>query len=204
MPKNAWIQDRKRDYYYKKAKQEKYRSRASYKLFQAIKKYGFIEHGDVVVDLGAAPGGWIQAARKTVGNKGFVLGVDLRPIEPFTQPYVRTIICDITDREALKQILEMLPRKADAVISDAAPNISGIWEVDHARQMELSQQALEIAKEILKPSGSFFVKVFQGDMLSDFIQKVKQNFVNVVLVKPEASRAKSAEIFILGRSLKNQ
>ena len=204
MPKNAWVQDRKRDYYYKKAKQEKYRSRASYKLFQAIKKYGFIEHGDVVVDLGAAPGGWIQAARKTVGNKGFVLGVDLKPIEPFTQSYVRTIICDITDREALKQILEMLPRKADAVISDAAPNISGIWEVDHARQMELSQQALEIAKEILKPSGSFFVKVFQGDMLSDFIQKVKQNFVNVVLVKPEASRAKSAEIFILGRSLKNQ
>ena len=204
MPKNAWVQDRKRDYYYKKAKQEKYRSRASYKLFQAIKKYGFIEHGDVVVDLGAAPGGWIQAARKTVGNKGFVLGIDLKPIEPFTQSYVRTIICDITDREALKQILEMLPRKADAVISDAAPNISGIWEVDHARQMELSQQALEIAKEILKPSGSFFVKVFQGDMLSDFIQKVKQNFVNVVLVKPEASRAKSAEIFILGRSLKNQ
>jgi 23S rRNA (uridine2552-2'-O)-methyltransferase len=204
LPKNAWIQDRKRDYYYKKAKQEKYRSRASYKLFQAIKKYGFIEHGDVVVDLGAAPGGWIQAARKTVGNKGFVLGVDLKPIEPFTQSYVRTIICDITDREALKQILEMLPRKADAVISDAAPNISGIWEVDHARQMELSQQALEIAKEVLKPSGSFFVKVFQGDMLSDFIQKMKQNFVNVVLVKPEASRAKSAEIFILGRSLKNQ
>ena len=204
MPKNAWIQDRKRDYYYKKAKQEKYRSRASYKLFQAIKKYGFIEHGDVVVDLGAAPGGWIQAARKTVGNKGFVLGVDLKPIEPFTQSYVRTIICDITDREVTKQILEMLPRKADAVISDAAPNISGIWEVDHARQMELSQQALEIAKEILKPSGSFFVKVFQGDMLSDFIQKVKQNFVNVVLVKPEASRAKSAEIFVLGRSLKNQ
>jgi 23S rRNA (uridine2552-2'-O)-methyltransferase len=204
LPKNAWIQDRKRDYYYKKAKQEKYRSRASYKLFQAIKKYGFIEHGDVVVDLGAAPGGWIQAARKTVGNKGFVLGVDLKPIEPFTQSYVRTIICDITDREALKQILEMLPRKADAVISDASPNISGIWEVDHARQMELSQQALEIAKEILKPSGSFFVKVFQGDMLSDFIQKVKQNFVNVVLVKPEASRPKSAEIFILGRSLKNQ
>jgi len=204
LPKNAWIQDRKRDYYYKKAKQEKYRSRASYKLFQAIKKYGFIEHGDVVVDLGAAPGGWIQAARKTVGNKGFVLGVDLKLIEPFTQSYVRTIICDITDREALKQILEMLPRKADAVISDAAPNISGIWEVDHARQMELSQQALEIAKEVLKPSGSFFVKVFQGDMLSDFIQKVKQNFVNVVLVKPEASRAKSAEIFILGRNLKNQ
>lgn len=204
MPKNAWVQDRKRDYYYKKAKQEKYRSRAAYKLFQTIKKYGFIEYGDVVVDLGAAPGGWIQAARKTVGNKGFVLGIDLKPIEPFTQPYVRTMICDITDEETVTQILEMLPRKADAVISDAAPNISGIWEVDHARQMDLAQKALEIAKEVLKPSGSFFVKVFQGDMLNDFLQKVKQNFVNVVIVKPEASRSKSAELFILGRSLKNQ
>jgi 23S rRNA (uridine2552-2'-O)-methyltransferase len=204
LPKNAWVQDRKRDYYYKKAKQEKYRSRAAYKLFQTIKKYGFIEYGDVVVDLGAAPGGWIQAARKTVGNKGFVLGIDLKPIEPFTQPYVRTMICDITDEETVTQILEMLPRKADAVISDAAPNISGIWEVDHARQMDLAQKALEIAKEVLKPSGSFFVKVFQGDMLNDFLQKVKQNFVNVVIVKPEASRSKSAELFILGRSLKNQ
>jgi 23S rRNA (uridine2552-2'-O)-methyltransferase len=204
LPKNAWVQDRKRDYYYKKAKQEKYRSRAAYKLFQTIKKYGFIEYGDVVVDLGAAPGGWIQAARKTVGNKGFVLGIDLKPIEPFTQPYVRTMICDITDEETVTQILEMLPRKADAVISDAAPNISGIWEVDHARQMDLAQKALEIAKEALKPSGSFFVKVFQGDMLNDFLQKVKQNFVNVVIVKPEASRSKSAELFILGRSLKNQ
>jgi 23S rRNA (uridine2552-2'-O)-methyltransferase len=204
LPKNAWVQDRKRDYYYKKAKQEKYRSRAAYKLFQTIKKYGFIEYGDVVVDLGAAPGGWIQAARKTVGNKGFVLGIDLKPIEPFTQPYVRTMICDITDKETVTQILEMLPRKADTVISDAAPNISGIWEVDHARQMDLAQKALEIAKEVLKPSGSFFVKVFQGDMLNDFLQKVKQNFVNVVIVKPEASRSKSAELFILGRSLKNQ
>ena len=204
MPKNAWVQDRKRDYYYKKAKQEKYRSRATYKLFQTIKKYGFIEYGDVVVDLGAAPGGWIQAARKTVGNKGFVLGVDIKPIEPFTQPYVRTIICDITDEQAATQILEMLPRKADAVISDAAPNISGIWEVDHARQMDLAQKALEIAKEVLRPSGSFFVKVFQGEMLNDFLQKVKHNFVNVAIVKPEASRSKSAELFILGRSLKNQ
>ena len=204
MPKSAWIQDRKRDYYYKKAKQENYRSRAAYKLFQTIEKYGFIEHGDVVVDLGAAPGGWIQAARKTVGNRGFVLGVDLKAIEPFTQPYVRTIMCDITDRETVAQILELLPRKADAVISDAAPNISGIWEVDHARQMDLAQQALEIAKEVLIPSGSFFVKVFQGEMFSDFLQKMKRNFVNVVIVKPQASRAKSAELFILGRGLKNQ
>lgn len=203
MPK-AWIQDRKRDYYYKKAKLEKYRSRAAYKLFEAIGKYHFIEYGDVVVDLGAAPGGWIQAARKTVGNKGFVLGVDLKHIEPFPQLYVRTIVCDITEEEAVQQILEMLPRKADAVISDASSNISGIWEVDHARQIDLSQRALEIALEILRPSGNFFVKVFQGDMLDDFVHKVKQCFETVIVVKPKASRAKSSEIFILGTCLKKQ
>jgi 23S rRNA (uridine2552-2'-O)-methyltransferase len=201
LPK-AWIQERKRDYYYKKAKLEKYRSRAAYKLFQAAKKYHFIRFGDVVVDLGAAPGGWIQAARKTVGNKGFVLGVDLRNIEPFPQHYVRTIICDITDQEAAQQILEMLPRKADAVISDASPNISGIWEVDHARQIDLAQHSLKIALETLRPNGNFFTKVFQGDMLDDFTRKVKQHFEKVLVIKPEASKARSSEMFILGFSLK--
>ncbi len=200
MPK-AYIQDRKRDYYYQKAKKELYRSRASYKLFQAIKKYHLIELGDVVVDLGAAPGGWIQAARKTVGNKGFVLGVDLKRIEPFPQDYVRTIICDITEQDAVQQILEMLPRKADAVISDASPNISGIWELDHARQIDLAQQALQIALETLRPGGNFFVKVFQGDMLDDYTHKVKQHFETVLVIKPKASRAKSSEMFILGRRL---
>jgi len=203
LPK-AFIQDRKRDYYYKKAKQEMYRSRAAYKLTEAIKRYHFIEFGDVVLDLGAAPGGWMQSARRAVGNRGFILGVDLKSIEPFPQPYVRTIICDITEPEAVQQILEMLPREADAVISDASPNISGIWEVDHARQIDLSQQTLEIALQTLKPSGNFFVKVFQGDMLNDFIQKVKQHFETVILVKPKASRPKSAEIFLLARCLKRQ
>jgi 23S rRNA (uridine2552-2'-O)-methyltransferase len=201
LPK-AWIQDRKRDYYYQKAKQEKYRSRAAYKLFQAIKKYHFIEFGDVVVDLGAAPGGWIQAARKTAGKRGFVLGVDLKHIEPFPQEYVRTIICDITMQNAVQQIMEMLPRKADAVISDASQNISGVWEVDHARQIDLAQQALEIALETLRSGGNFFVKVFQGDMLDNYTHEVKQHFEKVLVIKPKASRAKSSEMFILGRCLK--
>ena len=201
MPK-AWIQDRKRDYYYKKAKQEMYRSRAAYKLFQAIKKYEFIKYGDVVIDLGAAPGGWIQAARKTVGNKGFVLGVDLKQIEPFTQNYVRTIICDMTEEDAVQQILELLPRKADVLVSDASPNISGIWEVDHARQIDLAQKALCIASETLRPGGNFFVKVFQGDLLDDFVEKVKQHFTLVRVIKPHASRAKSSEMFVLATNFK--
>ena len=201
MPK-AWIQDRKRDYYYKKAKQEMYRSRAAYKLFQAIKKYEFVKRGDVVIDLGAAPGGWIQAARKTVGTKGFVLALDLKPIEPFTQQYVRTIICDMTEDDAIQQILELLPRKADVVISDASPSISGIWEVDHARQLDLAQKALHIASETLRPEGNLFVKVFQGDLLDDFVEKVKLQFRLVRVIKPHASRAKSSEMFVLATNFK--
>ncbi len=202
MPK-TWIQQRKKDYYYRKAKEEKYRSRAAYKLLQAAEKYHFIKAGDVVIDLGAAPGGWTQAARKIVGPKGFVLGIDVKTIEPFPERNIKTIIGDITEPDTTRQILEMLPRKADAIISDVSPNISGIWELDHARQIDLAQKALEIALETLKPSGNFFVKVFQGDMLNDFIRMAKQHFEDVKIIKPKASRAKSSEIFILGIHLKD-
>jgi 23S rRNA (uridine2552-2'-O)-methyltransferase len=201
LPK-AWIQNRKRDYYYKKAKAENYRSRATYKLSQAAAKYHFIRKNDVVVDLGAAPGGWIQAARKIVGKKGFVLGVDLKPIAPFPQEYIRTIVADMTEPETLRQILDFLPRRADVVLSDASPNISGVWEVDHARQIDLAAQALKIALSVLRPSGNFFVKLFEGDMLADFLKTVEKHFVTVKIIKPKASRAKSSEMFLLAMNLK--
>jgi 23S rRNA (uridine2552-2'-O)-methyltransferase len=200
LPK-AWIQNRKRDYYYKKAKAENYRSRATYKLSQTAKKYRFIRKGDVVVDLGAAPGGWIQAVRKIVGKTGFVLGVDLKPIAPFPQKYIRTIVADLTAPETLQQILDFLPRKADVVISDASPNISGVWEVDNARQIDLASQALRIALNILRPSGNFFVKVFEGDMLPGFVKNVEKHFDAVKAVKPKASRAKSSEMYLLAINL---
>jgi 23S rRNA (uridine2552-2'-O)-methyltransferase len=202
LPK-AWIQDRKRDYYYKKAKAENYRSRATYKLAQAALKYRFIRKGDVVVDLGAAPGGWIQAARKIVGKRGFVLGVDLKPIAPFPQEYIRTIVADMTKHETIQQILDFLPRKADVVISDASPNISGIWEVDNARQINLATQALRIALKVLRSSGNIFVKVFEGNMLSDFMKKVEKHFDSIKIIKPKASRAKSSEMFLLAMNLKS-
>jgi 23S rRNA (uridine2552-2'-O)-methyltransferase len=203
LPK-AWIQDRKREYYYKKAKEENYRSRATYKLVQANAKYGFIQRDDVVVDLGAAPGGWIQAARKMTGKNGFVLGVDLKPIEPFTQEYIRTIIADFTEPGIVEEIRSFLPREADAVISDAAPNITGVWEVDHARQIDLATKALEIAQCLLKPKGNFFVKLFEGEMFNDFILKVKDLFDTVKIVKPQASRAKSSEMYLLALGLKSK
>jgi 23S rRNA (uridine2552-2'-O)-methyltransferase len=203
LPK-AWIQERKRDYYSRKAKEEKYRSRAAYKLLEAIQKYHFIKKGDVVVDLGAAPGGWLQAARKTVGSKGFVLGVDLRPVEPFPQSNIQAIMGDINETETLDEIVNTLRRKVDAVISDVSPNISGIWEVDHARQIDLADQALKIALKTLRPSGNLFIKVFQGDMLDDFVKKMKRHFEVVRIMKPKASRAKSSEIFILGMRSKGE
>jgi 23S rRNA (uridine2552-2'-O)-methyltransferase len=201
LPK-AWINDRKRDYYYQKAKVENYRSRATYKLSLTATKFYFMKRGDVVVDLGAAPGGWIQAARKIVGKTGFVLGVDLKPIEPFPQEYVRTIIADLTDPGTIAQIQTFLPRKPDVVISDASPNVSGVWEVDHARQIDLATQALQIALSLLRTGGNFFVKVFEGDLLDGFIKAAKKHFEEVKVIKPKASRAKSSEMFLLALKMK--
>lgn len=197
----AWVRERKRDYYYRRAKKEKYRSRATYKLLQVAQKYRFLKKGDVVVDLGAAPGGWLQATRKVVGRHGFILGVDLRNIEPLQASNILTIVGDITDPETQKRIEEILPALADAVVSDASPNISGVWEIDHARQVDLARESLKIALRVLKKNGNFFVKVFQGDMFRDFVEEVGKYFVRVEVIKPEASRSKSAEVFVLGIGL---
>ena len=196
MPK-AWIKERKREYYYRKAKEEKYRSRAAYKLLQVAEKYRFMKPSDVVVDLGASPGGWLQVSRRLVGAKGFVLGVDLNHVPPFNLSNVYTIVGDITDPQTVSEIKEVLPYPADVVISDVSPNISGIWELDHARQIDLARKSLQIAISILKPKGSFFTKVFQGDMLKGFLNEVKQHFGFVKLIKPKASRTRSAELYIL-------
>jgi 23S rRNA (uridine2552-2'-O)-methyltransferase len=201
LPK-AWLNERKNEYYFKKAKEENYRSRSTYKLVQANEKYGFIQRNSIVVDLGAAPGGWIQAARKMTGKNGFVLGIDLKPIEPFTQEYIRTIIADFTEPGTIDVIMSFLRRKADVVLCDAAPNITGVWEVDHARQIDLAEKALEIAQCVLRPSGSFFVKVFEGELLNDFMQTVKILFNEVKLVKPQASRQQSSEMYLLALGLK--
>jgi len=169
LPK-AWTKERKREYYYRKAKEEEYRSRAAYKLLQAAEKYRFIKPGYVVVDLGAAPGGWLQVSQELVGEKGFVLGVDLKQIPSFDLPNVYTIVGDITESQTVSAIREVLPSPADVVLSDVSPNISGIWELDHARQIDLARKSLQIALSALKPRGNFFVKVFQGDMLNDFFK----------------------------------
>jgi 23S rRNA (uridine2552-2'-O)-methyltransferase len=136
------------------------------------------------------------------GKNGYVLGVDLKQIEPFTQEYIRTIIADFTEPGIVDEIESFLPRKADVVLCDAAPDITGAWDVDHARQIDLAEKALEIARCVLKLSGNFFVKVFEGELLNDFIQTVKCDFDTVKMVKPLASRQKSSEMYLLALGLK--
>jgi len=198
----AWIRERRRDYYYRRAKRESYRSRAAYKLLQAVEKYRFMRPGDVVVDLGAAPGGWTQAARNIVGEGGFVLAVDIAPIQPLDLPGVHAITLDVREAQAAERIRGLLPGPADVVVSDVSPNVSGAWELDHARQIDLARASLRIAASVLRPRGSLFVKAFQGDMLDGLLREVRGSFRLVRVVKPRASRARSAEVYILGMDLK--
>jgi len=191
-----WLRERKRDYYHRLAREEGYRSRSAYKLLQAAEKYHFIKEGDVVVDLGAAPGGWMQAAGKLVGEEGYVLGVDLKPIDGLDLANVSSIVGDVEKLEG-PDILGRLPREADAVLSDLSPNVSGVWDLDHARQIHLSENALKLAVSVLRIGGNFFAKVFQGSSMGEFIDKVKTHFGVVRVIKPGASRKGSAEVYVV-------
>ena len=178
---------------------EGYRSRAAYKLLQANKSYGFIKLGDFVVDLGCAPGGWLQVTSKLVGLKGKVLGVDIKPIQPINLPNVSFLKIDVLNKELPKKILSIFGRRVDVVLSDLSPNLLGVWDVDHARQIDLAKTAFSITKQTLKNDGTFFVKVFDGSYLKEFISEIKPFFKEVKILKPKASRPESAELYILGR-----
>lgn len=197
------MRQHKRDYFYRKAKEKNYRSRASFKLIQASNQYGFINRNNVVLDLGAAPGGWLQIERIIVGEKGFILGVDLTEIKPLNYNNIITIVGDIRTSRTLKRIQFLLPRSADVVTSDLSPNVSGVWELDHALQIELAERSLNIATSFLRYKGSFFVKVFQGEHFTQFLGQMKDHFLTVKAIKPKASRPQSAEIYILGLQYKS-
>ncbi|NYT00513.1 MAG: RlmE family RNA methyltransferase [Methanocellales archaeon] len=188
---------KREDYFYRKAKKEGYRSRASYKLQQINAKYNVIRPDNIVVDLGAAPGGWLQVAKEISG--GFVMGIDIQEIEPIEG--VENLLGDITDPSTLKKIQGLIENMggADVVICDASPNLSGNWSLDHARSIGLCNSALKIAINILKPDGNFVVKVFQGDMFSNFLAAVKKHFRFTKAYGPKASRKESAEIYVIGK-----
>ena len=193
-----WLRQRRKDQFHRLAKEKGYRSRASFKLLQIVKRYQFLKRGDHVLDLGAAPGGWLQAARQVVGERGYVLGVDEEPIAPLNEENIVTLAADVAQADVLEQIQTKQKREFDAVISDLSPNISGAWNLDHARQIELARSALKIARSLLKPSGNMLVKVFQGSELKEFQLDMRSSFQALRIVKPPASRPESAELYFLG------
>ncbi|WNY25177.1 Ribosomal RNA large subunit methyltransferase E [Methanolapillus millepedarum] len=185
-----------KDFYYHQAQKEGYRSRASYKLKQINDRMNIIKRGDTIVDLGAAPGGWLQVAKELSGGR--ILGVDLQFIKEIDG--VTTIKGDITSDETIEKILEFAGKGGvDIVLCDAAPNLSGNWALDHARGIMLNDAAFECAKKILKPKGTFVVKVFQGDLFKDFFDRVSAEFVYVKSYSPQASRSTSAEIYVIAK-----
>lgn len=184
------------DHFYRLARKEGYRSRAAYKLKQINSKFHVIRRGDNIVDLGAAPGGWLQMARELVGADGTVVGVDIQPIREIEG--VITIVGDITAEDTVGRIKELV-KNADVVLCDASPNLSGDWSYDHARSIDLTEQALSCAEQILKPGGHFVVKAFHGDLFADYLKKVRSLFKNVRAHSPEASRKASAETYIIAK-----
>jgi len=186
------------DHYYRLAKERGYRSRAVFKLLEAVKRFRLIRPGDVVIDLGCAPGGWLQAASELVGPEGFVLGVDMRRIEPLALDNVKILLLDVMEPGALERIRAELPGEASVLLSDMAPSATGVRELDHARQVALAEKALEIARGVLRPGGRVLIKASQGDMLSAFLKAMKRSFRSSKLFKPKASRPESPEIYVVG------
>lgn len=196
-----WYIDKKKEHYYRQAKKEGYRARSSYKLKQIQKRFEIFQEGDVVVDLGAAPGGWSQIAKEYVGDMGFVVGIDLQSIAPLDD--VIFIRGDINDPASLSLIKEHVDdREADVVLSDMAPNISGNYSIDHARSIFLAEQSLVVVDNVLRNKGSFVCKVFMGDLLDDFVANVQKKFTIVKRFSPPASRKTSSEIYIIGKYYK--
>jgi len=187
------------DSYYKKAKQEGYRSRAAYKLLELQQRFRLMRPGDVVVDLGAAPGGWLQVAAKFVGQSGKVIGIDLQPIERLREPNIIFFQGDITSPEISKKISELVDGKVHCVLSDLAPRLSGIRDADAARCLELNRTALTVANALLRPGGSFLAKGFVNQELHTFTLELKQHFHSVQRTRPEATRQGSSEFYFFAK-----
>ncbi|SFE37913.1 RlmE family RNA methyltransferase [Nitrosomonas sp. Nm166] len=193
----AWMKEHVNDFFVKKAKKEGYRSRAAYKLIEINERDHILQPGMMVVDLGAAPGSWSQIASHIVGNQGKVIALDILEMAPL--PGVKFIQSDFREKCAILELKKHLGElQPDLVISDMAPNISGIVVSDQARSMHLAELALAFAMEQLNYGGNFLVKVFQGRDFDQFLRDMRAGFKNVMIRKPKASRDRSNELYLLG------
>ncbi len=196
-----WMSEHLSDEYVKRAQKEGYRSRAVYKLTEAIDRDRFIKSGDVVLDLGAAPGGWSQVAIKIVGKKGQVIASDILDIEPIDK--VDFLQGDFTELSVYEELLSLIKsEKVNVVLSDMAPNMSGQLSVDIPKSLYLCELALDMAIKTLTPNGYFFIKVFQGVGFDEYVKACRAAFVKVVIRKPKASRARSKEVYLLANGIK--
>jgi 23S rRNA (uridine2552-2'-O)-methyltransferase len=202
MAKNSsrrWIHEHVNDEYVKLARKLGYRSRAVFKLLELQERDKLFRPGMLVVDLGAAPGGWSQVASKCVGAKGRVIAIDILAMEPL--PGVEFMQGDFGDEAVLDELLAVIGgAEVDWVISDLAPNLSGIDSVDQPKSMELAELALDLASKVLKTGGGFLTKMFQGEGFDPFLVAVRQQFKKVVIRKPKASRDRSREVYILAKN----
>jgi 23S rRNA (uridine2552-2'-O)-methyltransferase len=196
-----WYSEKKKEFYYKKAKQEGYRARSAFKLLQIHKKFSIFSQGDVVLDLGAAPGGWSQVARNLIGKYGLVIGIDLSFIDPLDG--VLFLQGDVTSENSHIEIKNALAgRKVQVVLSDMSPNISGNYSVDQAKSVFLCEQAFIVAKDFLAEGGKFICKIFMGSDLPVLVDQVKQSFGSLWKFSPSASRKSSSEIYLIAKDFK--
>jgi 23S rRNA (uridine2552-2'-O)-methyltransferase len=184
-----------RDRYFNKAKQEGYRSRAAYKLIELQQRFHIMKPGDCIVDLGAAPGGWLQVAANSVGARGKVLGVDMQPIAPLHSPNIILLQADITSDATQEKIKELLGGPANVILSDLAPRLSGIRDADAARCLELNRTALSAATRLLRSGGALLVKSFVNAELQTFTAELKRYFSSVQRTRPDATRQGSSEFY---------
>ena len=196
-----WLQEHHRDQYVKRAQTDGYRSRASYKLIEINQKDKIFKPGLIVVDLGAAPGGWSQVAAKLVGPEGKRVASDILKMDPIDK--VDFVLGDFTNSDVLQNILNLLDNNlVDLVISDMAPNMSGIRGVDQTKAMYLIELALDMACKVLKPGGNFVVKVFHGEGFDQYMLELKKRFKRVMSRKPDASRSRSREVYFVAKNFK--
>ncbi|MCO6429615.1 MAG: RlmE family RNA methyltransferase [Deltaproteobacteria bacterium] len=192
----------RKDHLYERAKEEGFRSRAAYKLLELQKKYRILSKGSKCLDLGAWPGGWIQAARTVIGDNGRIVGIDLVDIEPFNEPAIMTIAGDMREEHSIAKALEFAGGKFDCVLSDLSPKLSGIKEVDQSLSVELAGSALAVAKTALRRGGNFVCKLFKGGDSERFVKEAKPLFNKAVCSELDSTRQTSNEYYFIGLGLK--
>ncbi len=199
----SWKEERKRDIFYREAKKRGYRARSAFKLIDIQKRFKVIRKGDIVLDLGAAPGSWCQVTSEIVGSQGRVIGIDLVNIKPIDGvTFIRGDVTEKSTKDRLRKILG--EKKLDVVLSDLSPKLSGIKTLDHARSMWLAECAFGYAKDFLKRGGNFVCKVFEGEDLDKFRRNLRSFFSTVRCYNPRASRKYSSEIYIIAKTFKQK